>query len=168
MALSYRGSKAMIGRYIPALALIAAPLPASAQEVPPVQVGAWTVSPISHEACHAAASFGEHVVVSISENSMGVGHFVLGDSRWLLKDGDVKPGRISWDEWKTSQEISFIAAKVGETWSLIGETGGWFTENLAGSKRFWLRVPGVEFDDDFNIPETMDVLSAISTCNDKL
>jgi hypothetical protein len=147
---------------------LALSIPAAAQAAPdPVMVGAWRVSEVG-DSCQATAQFGDHVGVSISEDPTGNGAFVFGDDRWGLKDGDPKPATISWDGWKTSSEIEFTAVQASEaSWLLVAATDSSFTENLAGSKHIWLRVPGVDFDDDFDIPNAGDVLNAIVACNEK-
>src|SRR5690242_19836881 len=77
----------------------------------PVTIGAWHVSQMNDTACQAATKFGDHVLVSISEDATGNGNFVFTDDRWILKDGDAKPGTISWDGWKTSRPIGFTSVK---------------------------------------------------------
>jgi hypothetical protein len=145
-----------------ALALLAA-APDSAM------VGPWRVGPMNPISCQATASFGEHVAVSISEDATGTGGFVFGDDRWLLRDGSEMSGTISWDNWKNEREFNFVAVRLPSGRSVLAaETDSGFTENLAGAKRFWLRVPGIEFDDDFDIPNAGDVVTAIAECNSKL
>jgi hypothetical protein len=141
----------------------------AAQGAPePVRVGTWLVGPLDADHCQAETRFGDHYLVNISEDAMGNGHFVLGDDRWLLKDGDAKPGTLSWDGWKTSQEVTLNAVRAPSGGSyLVMETDGGFTENLVGNKHFWLRVPGVEFDNDFEIPDAADITTAIAVCNSK-
>jgi hypothetical protein len=151
------------------IGLALAALPALAHAAPdPVTVGAWHVTQVSDTACQAVTGFGDHIMVSISEDGTGSGNFVFTDDRWVLKDGDAKPGTISWDGWKTSRPIEFTVVKGTEHWLLVAPTEAYFTENLAESKHFWLRVPGVDFDEDFDVPDAMDVINAISACSAKL
>lgn len=155
----------MIGRSIAmAVAIFTAPLPANAQDV--TEVGPWRVRASASGECQASAQFGEHVMLLFSEDPSGDGHLVFGDDRWILKDGDDKPATLSWDAWKTSREIDFTAKRTGSGLSiLVAETGSWFTESLADANHLWLRVPGVDFDDDFEIPDALKVIRAIQACN---
>ncbi|MEI9926741.1 MAG: hypothetical protein WDN44_02265 [Sphingomonas sp.] len=124
----------MIRIGLAALALAAAPLPSAAQTAPqPVQVGAWTVTPINREARQMVAAFGDHVMVSISENVQGIGNFVFSDDRWLLREGDVKPATLSWDGWKTGSELAFIAARMPNGRRVLtAATDAGFTEKTRG------------------------------------
>ncbi len=136
-----------------------------------VEVGFWHVGPTGSGTCQAVAQFGDHVSISIEEDSGGAGHFFMSDDRWLLKEGDTKRGKFSWheDTWSPPVEVDFrpIHMKNGN-WMLVAETGPWMTENLLGAKKFWLSIPGLDFDDDFNVPNAADVTSALQACNAKL
>ncbi|MEI9852248.1 MAG: hypothetical protein WDN24_16920 [Sphingomonas sp.] len=132
----------------------------------PVRVGAWLVGPLDDASCQAETHFGGNYLVNISEDATGRGLFVFGDDRWLLKDGDTKPATLSWDGWKTTAEASFAAVRTDNGSSyLVMETDAGFTENLAGAKHLWLRIPGVDFDDDLDIPDAPDLVTAIAACN---
>jgi len=155
----------MIGLAI-SLVLALAPAP---QQAEPVEVGNWLVGPAGTDSCQMVGTFGDHLLVSISENAMGVGHFVFSDDRWTLEPGAARPGTISWDGWKTSAEVRFTAGKTAKGQSILTmETDSGFTENLVGEKHFWLRVPGVGFDDVFEIPDAGAAVSALAGCNAKL
>ena len=152
-----------------ALGFSAAMLVAAQQLPDPVEIGSWLVAPADTESCAAVAEFGPNVMVSIRENARGIGSFVLSDDRWQLAEGQVLTGTLSWDNWGTSREARFVAAKTASgRWYLSMPTDGSFTENLAGSRHFWLRVPGVSFDDDFDAANAYEVVSGIAQCNEKL
>lgn len=155
----------MIGIGISAALLLAA-----AQEGPaPVEVGAWLVAPASSDSCAAVAEFGPNLMVSVRENAMGIGDFVLSDDRWKLAAGKAEAGSLSWDGWTTTRPAAFVARKTGSGLSvLVMTTDGGFTEELAGAKHLWLRIPGVGFDDDLDIPDAGELIGAIVDCNDKL
>jgi len=149
-----------------ALALgIAATVPA---QDAPVHVGMWLVGPMDAYSCQMETHFGDHMLVNISEDAGGSGHFLVADDRWLLKEGDSKPATYSWDGWKTSHEGIFNAVKGTDGRSfLVMETNGGFTEEMAGATGLWLRIPGVDFDDDFAIPEANALTRAVADCNSK-
>lgn len=158
----------MIGALATAFALALAPYAQDQSTFEPVQVGSWMVMRASPESCQMVAAYGDHVMLSIVEDAEGNGFLFFSDDRWLLKEGDAKPGTVSWDNWKTAKPIEFKATLFSnDRWVLMGETDASFTENLAEAQRFWLRVPGVEFDDDFDVADTPKVLAAVQECNAK-
>jgi hypothetical protein len=157
-------------RFLPlavlSLALSAAALADSPE---PVEVGGWTVSQATEDSCQASAGFGDDFLVNIVEDSSGNGHFLFSDDRWKLEEGQLMAGLISWDGWENSEEIDFVVNAFPNDLSvLVADTDASFTENLAGSKRFWLQVPGVDFDDNFTVDEAPEVLAAVASCNSQL
>lgn len=150
--------------------ILALSLLAAAQTAPePVRVGLWLVAPLaSAEGCQAETRFDDNYLVNISEEATGTGHFIFADDRWLLKDGDTKPATLSWDGWKTSVDASFSAVRTDSGASfLVMDTDSGFTERLAGAKHLWLRIPGVDFDNELAMPDAAEVLAAIAACNEK-
>lgn len=138
------------------------------QELPaPVEVGAWLVAPATRDSCAAVTELGPNVMVSIRQTAKGAGQFVFSDDRWKLVEGQPQPATLSWDNWATTRQASFVARKTqGGAWILAMDTEGSFTENLAQAKHLWLRVPGVGFDQGFDVP--VDVTGALASCNAKL
>jgi hypothetical protein len=147
-----------------AIPLLAA-LPAFAQQGP-VHAGDWLVGPLDVTSCQAEAHFGDHYLLNISEDSSGAGHFLFSDDRLVLKDGDTKPATYSWDGWKTVKPGSFSAVRTaaGKT-ILVMETDSGFTESMSGARALSLRIPGLDFDDEFAIPNTTEITLALVTCN---
>lgn len=134
-------------------------------------VGAWTIGPATSDSCQATAQFGDDIAVSIEEDSGGTGHFVIADHRWLLSEGDVKAGIFSWQDetWRPSVNADFTVHRTPSgAYLLVAETGSWMTENMVGKKGFWLKIPGVDFDDNFEIPEASEITSALAACNSEL
>lgn len=133
-----------------------------------VLVGNWAISPTPAGECSAAASYGDHLMISIAEDSGGNGHFVLADDRWLLKDGDTKQAKFDWhSEWAKPVEADFTVHKMekGTGFLLVAETGPWMTENTMGPKKFWLTIPGLDFDQEFDVADFADVEAALQKCN---
>ncbi len=149
--------------------LLALPQAAVAQDAnAPVHVGMWLIGPLDALSCQMETHFGDHYLVNISEDSSGIGRFIFRDDRWILKDGDTKPATYSWDGWKTSHEGTFRAVRSPSGGSfLVMETNAGFTEEMAGATGLWLRVPGVDFDDDFAIPDANALVTAVAECNSK-
>ncbi len=158
-------------RLLPLAALLLS-VPAAAQgdDAPAwIEVDGWMVFPAGDEACQAVADSGYGTVISISEDSAGNGRFILSDDYLTLKSGDIHPASISWDGWAHSQDIEFAVAPLNSgALALRAETGPWFTENLAETKRFAIRVPGMEYEQDFPIDNALDMINAIHFCNDQL
>ncbi len=135
----------------------------------PVEVGGWTISQATEDSCQASAGFGDDFIVNIIEDSSGNGHFLFADDRWKLDEGKLVSGTISWDGWENEQDIDFVVNAFPNDLSvLVADTGPWFTENLSGSKRLWLQVPEVGFDDNFTIDNAAEVLTALATCNSQI
>ena len=150
-----------------AFALSALLLSMPAQTTPAiVHVGDWLVGPFDAETCQMEAHFADHYLLNISENASGIGHLIFADDRWILKEGDTKPATYSWDGWKTQHKAVLTVVKASGGKSFLGmETDSGFTEEMTGSTGLWLRVPGVDFDDDFAIPNTKDLTRALVACN---
>lgn len=139
---------------------------ASAQAAPQtVHMGNWTVGAADAKSCQAMAPFGDHLVLGFTEDAAGAGILMLGDDRWKFDTGVPNPGAISFDG-KTSLPLDFTPVQSDDgTWLLVAPTGPWFTKSLAVSKRLWVRITTVKFEQGFGIDETTDVLNALVACN---
>jgi hypothetical protein len=161
------GKKGDRMRKIPVVLALLAASPAVAQEKP-VQVGLWLVGNVGTDSCQAEGRFGDHMLLNISENAMGVGNFIVADDRWALKDGDVRPFSYSWDAWKTTHPGSLTAMKAPDgKHFLTMPTASGFTGEMVGAKGLWVRIPGVGFDNFFEIANTKEVIDALVACNAK-
>ncbi len=90
---------------------------------------------------------------------------MLGDDRWTFTTGEPRPGAISYDG-KASIPLDFTPVQTDDgLWMLVAPTASWFTGSLAASKRLWVRIPAVRFEQGFGIDETADVLKAVVACN---
>ena len=123
------------------------------------------------DSCQAIATFdSDNIYLSFGENDAGKGHFVLIDKRWSgLTDNQSVTGSISTDGWKTSKPATFRAGRLQSgNWMLDLITDPGFSPTLVRGKRISVRVPSLNADQNFDLPEIGEIVTAIHQCNAKL
>ena len=141
------------------------------QKVEPVDAGRFTIMQMTDDSCQAITSFEDgQIFFSFGENDAGKGHFVLIDQRWSgLNNNQSVTGTISTDGWKTSQPATFRAGHLESgKWMLDLITAPGFSGQLTKAKRVSVRIPSLNADQTFDIPEIGDIVTAIHQCNAKL
>jgi hypothetical protein len=130
-----------------------------------VIVGDWRISQAIPGTCQAIARISQHLVFNlVIEKTTGRGGFFLESDVWQFTEGNTYPGKISFDDWATSQALNFQTESIHEDGFLSARVEPGFQEELAKADHLAVKIPAIYVGGDIPLKDISGMSIAFATC----